>query len=185
MARFRRATLALLRGWLPATAPAATNYVVAFTTTNSTPLNLGFAGFCTAIQTSAVEYGDTNFQAMAAALSPGWLRYPGGSTDDAFFWTNGLTLTNSFSEFPAWETNLLWPAAKLGNGKGGVKFPDLAALCQNVGGAKIVVTINGFTDTAASPGRLPASLSAIIFRSRPGSCATSRTRCRGPQGISS
>jgi len=135
---------------------AQTNVTVSFATTNSTPLNLGFAGFCTAMQTSAVEYGDTNFQQMTATLSPGWLRYPGGSVDDAFAWTNGLTLTNWFANFPSWETNLLWPAARIGNGKGGVKFADFAALCQNVAGAKIVVTINGFTDSAASAGAFAA-----------------------------
>ena len=137
-------------------ARAQSNIVVSITTTNATPLNTGFGGFCTAMQTSAVEYGDTNFQAVTATLSPGWLRYPGGSTDDAFAWTNGLTLTNWFANFPSWETNLLWPAAKLGNGKGGVKFMDFAGLCQNVGGAKIVVTINGFTDSAASAGAFAA-----------------------------
>jgi hypothetical protein len=129
---------------------------VSFATTNATPLNSGFAGFCTELQASAVEYYDTNFQQIAATLSPGWLRYPGGSMDDAFAWTNGLTLTNWFANFPSWETNLLWPAAKLGNGKGGLKFCDFAAMGQNVGGAKIVVTINGFTDSAASAGAFAA-----------------------------
>ena len=79
-------------------------------TTNATPLNLGFPGFCTELQASAVEYFDTNFQQLAGTLSPGWLRYPGGSMSDAFAWTNGLTLTNWFTNFPTWETNLLWPA---------------------------------------------------------------------------
>ena len=133
-----------------------TNVVVAFTTTNATPLNTGFAGFCTELEASAVEYFDTNFQQMSATLSPGWLRYPGGSMDDAFAWTNGLTLTNWIPNFPSWETNLLWPAAILGNGKGGLQFSDFAALCQNVGGAKIVVTINGFTDSASSAGAFAA-----------------------------
>ena len=71
VARVSLATLAVLLLLLPATTPAATNVVVAFTTTNATPLNTGFAGFCTAMQTSAVEYYDTNFQQMAATLSPG------------------------------------------------------------------------------------------------------------------
>jgi len=141
---------------LPGTAQTSSNVVVSFTTTNSTPLNTGFAGFCTELQASAVEYYDTNFQQLGATLSPGWLRYPGGSMDDAFAWTNGLTLTNWFTKFPSWETNLLWPAAKLGNGKGGLKFSDFAALCQNVGGAKIVVTINGFTDSSNSAGAFAA-----------------------------
>jgi hypothetical protein len=141
---------------LPTAAQSSTNVVVAFTTTNSTPLNNGFAGFCTEMLTDAVEYYDTNFQQTTATLVPGWLRYPGGSTDDAFAWTNGLTLTNWFANFPSWETNLLWPAVKLGNGKGGAIFCDFAAMCQRVGGAKIVVTINGFTDSASSAGAFAA-----------------------------
>jgi hypothetical protein len=149
--------LLLLAGFFyPPRAMAQAVVPVSFTTTNATPLNPGFAGFCTELQASAVEYSDTNFQQITAALSPGWLRYPGGSMDDAFAWTNGLTLTNWFTNFPSWETNLLWPAAKLGNGKGGLKFCDFAALCRNTGGAKIVVTINGFTDSAASAGAFAA-----------------------------
>ena len=35
-------------------------------------------------------------------------------------------------------------------GKGGALFSDFAAMCANVGGAKIVVCINGFTDTTNS-----------------------------------
>ena len=131
------------------------------------------------MQASTVEYFDTNFQQITAALSPGWLRYPGGSMGDAFAWTNGLTLTNWFTNFPSWETNLLWPAAKLGNGKGGLKFSDFAALCQNVGGAKIVVTINGFTDSSNSAGAFAAFALSNHFRSRSGNCATSLTRSRG------
>ena len=156
----RHAILPALAGWLwlvtELPAQSSTNVVVAFSTTNATALNPGFAGFCTELQAGAVEYFDTNFQQMAATLSPGWLRYPGGSMGDAFAWTNGLTLTNWFTNFPSWETNLLWPAAKLGNGKGGLKFPDFAALCQSVGGAKIVVTINGFTDSSNSAGAFAA-----------------------------
>jgi hypothetical protein len=151
------ASLLAAGGFLcPLETPAQSTVSVSFTTTNATPLNPGFAGFCTELQASAVEYYDTNFQQITATLSPGWLRYPGGSMDDAFAWTNGLTLTNWFTNFPSWETNLLWPAAKLGNGKGGLEFSDFAAMCQNVGGAKIVVTINGFTDSASSAGAFAA-----------------------------
>jgi hypothetical protein len=139
-----------------AVAQSSTNVVVAFTTTNPTPLNQGFAGFCTEMLTDAVEYSDTNFQAVTASLSPGWLRYPGGATEDAFAWTNGVTLTNWIYEFPASETNLLWPTVKLAAGKGGAKFGDFAALCAAVGGARIVVTVNAFTDSPGSAGAFAA-----------------------------
>jgi len=150
----RQALLAALL--LPFTAMAQSTVTVSFTTTNAMPLNNGFAGFCTSMLTDAVEYYDTNFQQITATLSPGWLRYPGGATEDAFEWTNGETMTNWINEFPAAETNLLWPAARLGNGKGGAKFCDFAVMCQGVGGAKIVVTINGFTDSSNSAGAFAA-----------------------------
>jgi hypothetical protein len=126
--------------------------VVAFTTTNSMPLNPGFAGFCTEMLASAVEYYDTNFQQITATLSPGWLRYPGGALEDAFEWTNGVTMTNWIPQFPPAETNLLNDTVKLLPGKGGALFSDFAAMCANVGGARIVVCINGFTDTTNSAG---------------------------------
>jgi len=133
-------------------APADTNVVVSISTTNSTPLNKGFAGFCTEMLTDAVEYWDTNFQQIAATLSPGWLRFPAGATGDAFEWTNGLTMTNWIPEFPAAEQSLLNDTVKPSGGKGGAQFNDFAALCANVGGARIVVCINGFTDTTNSAG---------------------------------
>ena len=70
---------------------AQTNVLVAFSTTNSTPLNLGYAGFTTELLGTGIKYGDTNMQRAATQLSPGWLLYPGGTSGDAFNWTNGLS----------------------------------------------------------------------------------------------
>jgi alpha-L-arabinofuranosidase len=131
-------------------APAQAVVPVCFTTTNSTPLNPGFAGFCTEMLASAVEYYDTNFQQITATLSPGWLRYPGGALEDAFAWTNGVTMTNVISKFPQAEQDLLNDTVELLPGKGGALFSDFAAMCANVGGAKIVVCVNGYTDTTNS-----------------------------------
>jgi hypothetical protein len=75
---------------------AQTNVIVAFTTTNSIALNVGFAGFTTELLGTGVEYGDTNMQHYAAMLSPGWLLFPAGETGDAFDWATGLTDTNSW-----------------------------------------------------------------------------------------
>ena len=60
-------------------AQGSTNLVVSFTTTNAMPLNLGFAGFTADLMTGGEEYGDTNLQRYANLLSPGWLRFPGGT----------------------------------------------------------------------------------------------------------
>lgn len=135
---------------LPGRLAAQTDVTVAFTTTNATPLNPGFAGFCTELLASAVEYYDTNFQHFTALLSPGWLRYPGGSMDDAFQWTNGVTMTNVIFEFTPGISNLLNDTVKLLPGKGGAQFNDFAAMCAQVGGARIVVCVNAYTDTTNS-----------------------------------
>jgi hypothetical protein len=140
----------------PPEAAAQAVVSVSFATTNATPLNPGFAGFCTEMLASAVEYYDTNFQQITTTLSPGWLRYPGGALEDAFAWTNGVTMTNVIAKFPPAETNLLNDTVKILPGKGGALFSDFAAMCANVGGAKIVVCINGFTDTTNSAGAFAA-----------------------------
>jgi hypothetical protein len=130
-----------------------TNVVVAFMTTNSTPLNAGFAGLTTEILGTGIEYGDTNLQHYAAMLSPGWLLFPGGETGDAFNWATGLTDSNWVNQIGLMES----PTANTSNlcattydallGKGGAWFTNFAGLCRNVGGARIIVCINGFTDT--------------------------------------
>ena len=69
--------LILLAGlWLETNLQAQDSSIViiAFSTTNSTPLNLGFAGFATEILDTGLEYDNTNVQNLAKSLSPGWLR---------------------------------------------------------------------------------------------------------------
>jgi hypothetical protein len=139
-----------------------TNVVVSFVTTNATPLNLGFAGFTTELLGKGVEYGDTNMQRYAAMLSPGWLLFPGGTTGDAFNWTNGLTDTNWVNLIGMREgpnnpaSNLCAGTVQALLGKGGVWFTNFALLANNLGGAKIIVCINAFTDTNTSAGAFAA-----------------------------
>jgi hypothetical protein len=141
-------------------AQTATNVVVAFTTTNSTPLNSGFAGFTTELLSTGTEYGDTNMQQLAATLSPGWLLFPAGTTGDAFDWSSGLTSQSWIDALLAHgNTN----AAALCQdtylpllGKGGASFTSFASLAANLGGAKIIVCVNGFTADASSAGALAA-----------------------------
>jgi hypothetical protein len=144
--------LIVLGALAPITSRGAATVAVSFTTTNATPLNPGFAGFCTAMLADAVEYYDTNFQQITATLSPGWLRYPAGAIEDAFEWTNGLTITDWIGQFPAPEQNLLNDTVEPLTGKGGALLSDFSAMCANVGGAKVVVCVNGFTDTTNSAG---------------------------------
>jgi hypothetical protein len=134
-------------------ADTSTNVIVAFTTTNATPLNLGFAGFTTELLGGGEEYGDTNMQRYATMLSPGWLLFPAGTTGDAFNWQTGLTDTNWVNTIGMkvgpgnTASNLTADTVLALQGKGGVWFTNFASLAGNLSGAKIIVCINGFTDT--------------------------------------
>jgi hypothetical protein len=134
-------------------AQAQVDVVVSFVTTNSTPLNPGFGGFNTSAD-NAVEYFDTNFQQMVTALSPGWLRYPAGTESDAFDWLTGQMVpawVDGLATNPGPQTACAGALPKMA-GKGGALFRDFAALTASVGGAKIVVDVNAFTDTTNSAG---------------------------------
>jgi hypothetical protein len=137
-------------------AGAQTNVAVCFSTTNATPLNQGFAGFTTELLGTGVEYGDTNLQRYAAMLSPGWLLFPAGETGDAFNWATGMTDTNWANEFAASnDTTVATLTQQTYNallGKGGAWLTNFVSLAGNLGGAKIIVCINGFTDTNTSIG---------------------------------
>jgi hypothetical protein len=139
---------------------SSTNLVVAFTTTNATPLNLGFAGFTADLMTGGEEYGDTNLQQYANLLSPGWVRFPGGTTGDAFNWSNGLTVASWINELnasnDAFAGTLCQYTYEPLIGKGGALFTNFASLAANLGGARIIVTINGFTDSSNSAGAFAA-----------------------------
>ena len=144
----------------PANALAQSHVLVSFVTTNSTPLNPGFAGFTTELLGTGIEYGDTNMQAMAAMLSPGWLLFPAGTTGDAFDWTTGLTDSNWVNQILA---NGNPTAAGLAQGtyyaligKGGAWFTNFAEMAANLGGARIIVCVNAFTDSTNSAGAFAA-----------------------------
>lgn len=64
-------TLFTLADWL-AVAAAQTNVLVAFTTTKSTPLNLGVAGFTTELWSTGTKYGDISMQRLT--ISRTWKR---------------------------------------------------------------------------------------------------------------
>jgi hypothetical protein len=139
-----------------------TNVLVSFSTTNATPLNLGFAGFTTELLGTGIEYSDTNMQQFAALLSPGWLLYPAGTTGDAFNWATGLTDTNWVNVIGMKEgpnnnaSNLTAGTYNALLGKGVAQFTNFASMAANLGGAKIIVCVNGFTDTPESAGAFAA-----------------------------
>ena len=137
----------------PNATPNSPAVSVNFVTTTATPLNPGFNGF-NGNMSHAVEYYDTNFQRMLTTLSPGWLMFPGGTESEAFNWASGEIV-------PAWVEALSAKpythdinaaALPIVAGKGGASFSDFAALAKAVGGAKVIVSVNAYTDTPQSAG---------------------------------
>jgi hypothetical protein len=130
--------------------------VVDFSTTNATPLNPGFAGFTTEVLGTGVEYGDTNLQQIASALSPGWVLFPAGTTGDAFDWSTGLTVQSWVNQLgtngDTTASNLTQVTYEALLGKGGAWFTNFASMAANMGGARIIVCVNAFTDSTNSAG---------------------------------
>jgi hypothetical protein len=120
-------------------------------TTTATPLNPGFNGF-NSNMLNAVEYYDTNLQHTLTALSPGWLRFPGGTDSEAFDWASGEIVSAWVDALAAkkYQHDINAAAQPIVAGKGGASFSDFANMATNVGGAKIIVSVNAFTDTPQS-----------------------------------
>jgi hypothetical protein len=133
---------------------------VAYSTADTTPLNQGFAGFACEMLDTGLRYDNTNFQKLVTSLSPGWIRYPSGISDDAFDWATGLTDTNWINILGSYDdtvgsnscTYTYLPLL----GKGGAQFTNFASMTANVGGARIIVVLNCFTDTTNSAGAFAA-----------------------------
>ncbi|HLX72973.1 MAG TPA: hypothetical protein VKV04_25390 [Verrucomicrobiae bacterium] len=141
-------------------AQSSNNVPVAFSTIKATPLNQGFAGFATEMLDTGLEYDNTDFQQLGATLSPGWLRYPSGTSDDAFNWSTGLTDTNWINVIGAHGDTSPSNSCQFTYltllGKGGAQFTNFASMAANVGGARIIVCVNCFTDTTNSAGAFAA-----------------------------
>jgi uncharacterized protein (TIGR03437 family) len=124
-------------------------------TTKSTPLNANFSGFNDEVVFPA-EFFDYRLENLAAQLSPGWVRYPSGSFSDAFNWQTGMMVASWAAQFQGTNiASLLTEAVPWVNGKGGGSFVD-GANRANFLGAKLIVCVNAYTDTAQSAGAMAA-----------------------------
>ncbi len=132
-------------------ARAQSTVSVNFVTTTATPLNPGFNGFNGNMK-NAVEYYDTDFQHILTTLSPGWLRFPGGTDSEAFDWASGEIVSAWIDALAAkaYTHDINAAAQPIVAGKGGASFSDFANMASNAGGAKIIVSINAYTDTPQS-----------------------------------
>jgi hypothetical protein len=135
------------------TTPVSPDIIVNFVTTGATPLNPGFNGFNNNLR-NAVEYYDPNYQKILKTLSPGWLRFPGGTDSEAFDWVSGEIVTDWVTALAtnpdSYQHDINAAAQPIVAGKGGSSFCDFAKMADNVGDAKIIVSVNAFTDTSQS-----------------------------------
>ncbi len=128
-------------------------------TTVTTPIASGFSGASAELDLP-VEYWDYRFNALAATIGFGWVRFPGGSSSDIYNWQAGEDDANWYSEFPA-NSGVGGDEATIAlvAGRGGARLID-AANRANLLGAALIICVNGFTDTAASAGQLAAYVKA-------------------------
>ena len=123
--------------------------------TQTTSLNSSFSGFNYEASYPSEPF-DYRLNNLAAQLSPGWLRYPGGLMDDPFDWQTGMMVPAWVSQFQgtAFENllsgGLQWIAAR-----GGHSFVDVGNQAGFLG-AKLIVCVNGLTDTPDSAARMAA-----------------------------
>jgi uncharacterized protein (TIGR03437 family) len=128
-------------------------------TTITTPIASGFSGVSTDLG-FPVEYWDYHFNALAATIGFGWVRFPGGTSSDIYNWQTGEDEQSWFAQFPA-SSGEGGDAATIAlvAGRGGAKLID-AANRGNLLGAQLIICVNGYTDTAASAGQLAAFVKA-------------------------
>ena len=152
----------ILLVWLPLafvaaslSAPAQVSATIDIDTTRTTPFHSGFSGFNDEVVFPA-EFFDYRLNNLAAELSPGWVRYPSGLFSQAFNWQTGLMVPPWVAQFQ--DTNiaaLLTESVPWVNGKGGGSFAD-AATRADFWGAKLIVSVNAYTDTPQSAGQMAA-----------------------------
>ncbi len=124
-------------------------------TTHSTSLNPNFSGFNDEVVFPA-EYFDYRLNNLTSQLSPGWVRYPSGIFSDAFNWQTGLIVPSWAGQFQGTSiATLLAQSVGWVGGKGGGSFVDAANRADFLG-AKLIVCVNGFTDTPQSAGQMAA-----------------------------
>jgi uncharacterized protein (TIGR03437 family) len=124
-------------------------------TTHTTPLNPNFSGFNDEVVFPA-EFFDYRLNNLAAQLSPGWVRYPSGLFSNAFNWQTGLMVPSWAAQFQSTNIGtLLAEGVSWVDGKGGGSFVD-AANRANFLNAKLIVSVNAFTDTPQSAGQMAA-----------------------------
>ena len=153
---FRRfASLLILFAAAALNSMAQNTATINIDTTHTSVLNPNFSGFNDEA-VYPVEYYDYHFNNLASQLSPQWVRYPSGLFSQAFNWQTGLMVPAWVSQFQSYNVaTLLNESIGWVGGKGGSLFVDAANRASFLG-AKLIVCVNGYTDTPQSAGQMAA-----------------------------
>ncbi|MEJ7778971.1 MAG: fibronectin type III domain-containing protein [Daejeonella sp.] len=120
------------------------NASITIDTKNGHSLQEGSSGFNVRIADKVWSYTHPDFREAVHSLKPGWLRFFSGTAGDAFSSATGL-----YDKDYAWMFDHSEEYMKLyafTDVKGPHRISDLYNLLGEVGG-KLIVTINGFTET--------------------------------------
>jgi hypothetical protein len=127
-------------------------------TATTIPVAPGFSGVSDDLG-FPVEYWDYRFNALAAQVGYGWVRFPGGNSSDIYNWQTGQQVAAWLAQLganaPPGAQNSIASVA----GRGGARLID-AANRANLFGATFIAVANGFTDTPQSIGQLAAYVKA-------------------------
>lgn len=155
---------------LGATASAQTP-VTTVSVDSAHPLNVptrrNFAGGNMQIMFTGESYIDPQVEAMLARLALGWMRFPGGTLDDAWDWRTGMMRADWIARF-ANEKKQVYDrfvfADKVLRGKGGNTIDDYATLLGTLrtspegtpgfAPTHTIGVVNTFTDTPESAAQL-------------------------------
>jgi hypothetical protein len=144
--------LALWAADIPAA--AQTSGTIDIDTSATVPVQPGFSGVSDDHE-FPVEYWDSRFNAVAARVGYGWVRFPGGASSDIYNWQTGEEEAAWFAQFAGDTAGPSQDSVPLVAGRGGARIND-AANRARLFGASLIVCANGFTDTAQSIGQLAA-----------------------------
>jgi hypothetical protein len=137
---------------------AQTTATIDINTAVNTPLQPGFSGV-NADLGFPLEYWDARFNALAAQIGYGWLRFPGGASGDIYNWQTGENVAAWFTPFASGTAGPKQTTIALVAGRGGAKLLD-AANRANFLGASLIICANAFTDTPQSIGQMAAYVKA-------------------------
>jgi hypothetical protein len=138
---------------------AAPAVEVQIDSTHASPVSPGYSGFNYSVEQIPNQ---AQLASQAAMLQPGWVRYPAGDGSQAFDWSTGLSPAAWVDEwqFDPKHYAALQKIAQMLATTGGDPVGPFASFATGAGALGLVVSVNGFTDTAQSAGALASFASA-------------------------